>query len=270
MGCSLRRSLRRPWRSRRSRRSNRRTRRRRRRPIVIGWAFDSKGRWRRSTARPSPPRRSASSRSTRRAASTADKFGSTPATRRTTTLPARSRVRGACSAQGATSSSRPATSTSRHRSSQEAINRGVLAISTVHRHRPDGAEALRQGKGRLAFSFGNVAQDEGSAMAEYAYERGWRTAGLGTNTLLVYFKNVVQAFDKRFTQLGGRVVGARELRDGREQRPDRGQPAEPARGGRVRHLDGVRRAAGVRLGASARSGTRRRSSTRGPATARTG
>jgi branched-chain amino acid transport system substrate-binding protein len=32
---------------------------------------------------------------------------------------------------------------------------------------------------------------------------------LGTNTLLVYFKNVVQAFEKRFTQLGGRIV-ARE------------------------------------------------------------
>jgi branched-chain amino acid transport system substrate-binding protein len=62
-------------------------------------------------------------------------------------------------------------------------------------------------KGRLAFSFGNVAQDEGSAMAEYAYRRGWRTAQLATNTALVYFKNVVTAFDKRFTQLGGRIVG---------------------------------------------------------------
>ena len=44
-------------------------------------------------------------------------------------------------------------------------------------------------------------------MAEYAIRRGWRTAGLGTNTLLVYFKNVVQAFEKRYTQLGGRIVG---------------------------------------------------------------
>ena len=61
--------------------------------------------------------------------------------------------------------------------------------------------------GKLAFSFGNVAQDEGSAMAEYAYRRGWRTANLATNTLLVYFKNVVQAFEKRFTQLGGKIAG---------------------------------------------------------------
>jgi len=32
------------------------------------------------------------------------------------------------------------------------------------------------------------------------------TVELGTNTLLVYFKNVVQAFEKRYKQLGGRVV----------------------------------------------------------------
>ena len=61
--------------------------------------------------------------------------------------------------------------------------------------------------GKLAFSFGNVAQDEAPAMAEYAYRKGWRTANLATNTLLVYFKNVVQAFEKRFTQLGGKIAG---------------------------------------------------------------
>ena len=44
-------------------------------------------------------------------------------------------------------------------------------------------------------------------MAEYAYRKGWRSAALATNTLLVYFKNVVTAFDKRFTQLGGKIVG---------------------------------------------------------------
>ena len=46
-------------------------------------------------------------------------------------------------------------------------------------------------------------------MAEYAIRRGWKEAGLATNTLLVYFKNVIQAFDKRYAQLGGKVV-ARE------------------------------------------------------------
>jgi branched-chain amino acid transport system substrate-binding protein len=89
---------------------------------------------------------------------------------------------------------------------QEAINRGRLAVAPCIGTDQMGPKRFGR-KGRLAFSFGNVAQDEGSAMAEYAIRRGWRTAGIGTNTLLVYFKNVVQAFEKRYTQLGGRIVG---------------------------------------------------------------
>jgi branched-chain amino acid transport system substrate-binding protein len=91
---------------------------------------------------------------------------------------------------------------------QESIKRGKLTLSTCIG--TDQMGPKRFGKaGKLAFSFGNVAQDEGSAMAEYAWRRGWRTANLATNTYLVYFKNVVQAFDKRFTQLGGKIA-ARE------------------------------------------------------------
>jgi branched-chain amino acid transport system substrate-binding protein len=89
---------------------------------------------------------------------------------------------------------------------QEAINRGVLAIAPCIGTDQMGPKRFGA-KGRLAFSFGNVAQDEGSAMADYAWRRGWRTASLATNTLLVYFKNVVQAFEKRFTQLGGKIAG---------------------------------------------------------------
>ncbi len=88
---------------------------------------------------------------------------------------------------------------------QETIKRGKLAVAPCIG--TDQMGPKRFGKqGKLAFSFGNVAQDEGSAMAEYARKRGWKTAGLATNTLLVYFKNVVQAFDKRFRQLGGTIV----------------------------------------------------------------
>ena len=36
---------------------------------------------------------------------------------------------------------------------------------------------------------------------------GLAVRALATNTVIVYFKNVVQAFEKRFTQLGGRIVG---------------------------------------------------------------
>jgi len=88
---------------------------------------------------------------------------------------------------------------------QVAINRGVLAVAPCIGTDQMGPKRFGA-KGKIAFSFGNVAQDEGSAMAEYAHRRGWKTAGLASNTLLVYFKNVVQAFDKRFRQLGGKVV----------------------------------------------------------------
>jgi branched-chain amino acid transport system substrate-binding protein len=88
---------------------------------------------------------------------------------------------------------------------QEAINRGKLAIAPCIGTDQMGPRRFGK-KGKLAFSFGNVAQDEGSAMAEYAHSRGWKTAGLATNTLLVYFKNVVQAFDIRFRALGGKIV----------------------------------------------------------------
>jgi branched-chain amino acid transport system substrate-binding protein len=60
--------------------------------------------------------------------------------------------------------------------------------------------------GELAFSFGNAAQDEGSAMAEYAISRKWNTAVVVTDKLLVYFQNVCQAFTTRFQQLGGKIV----------------------------------------------------------------
>jgi branched-chain amino acid transport system substrate-binding protein len=88
---------------------------------------------------------------------------------------------------------------------QEAINRGVLAIAPCIGTDQMGPKRFGS-KGALAFSFGNVAQDEGSAMAQWAYQKGWRTAGTGTNTLLAYFKVVVQAFEARFKQLGGKIV----------------------------------------------------------------
>ena len=130
---------------------------------------------------------------------------------------------------------------------QEAINRGILAIAPCIGTDQMGPKRFGT-KGRLAFSFGNVAQDEGSAMAEFAWKQGWKTAALATNTLLVYFKNVVQAFEARFTQLGGKVVAQGELRDGCQQREHRRQPAERRQGGRDRHVDRVRRAAGARVG----------------------
>jgi branched-chain amino acid transport system substrate-binding protein len=88
---------------------------------------------------------------------------------------------------------------------QEAINRGVLAIAPCIGTDQMGPKRFGA-KGKLAFSFGNVAQDEGSAMAQYAWGKGWRTASLATDGVIVYFKNVVQAFKARWTQLGGKIV----------------------------------------------------------------
>jgi branched-chain amino acid transport system substrate-binding protein len=61
-------------------------------------------------------------------------------------------------------------------------------------------------KGKLAFTLGNIAQDEGAAMAEYSYARGWRSAIIVRDNLLAYFRNVADAFEVRFKELGGRIV----------------------------------------------------------------
>ncbi len=95
---------------------------------------------------------------------------------------------------------------------QEAINRGVLAIAPCIGTDQMGPKRFGP-KGQLAFSFGNMAQDEGSAMAQYAWAKGWRTAALATDTVIVYFKNVVQAFAARWKQLGGKVVASETYQD---------------------------------------------------------
>ena len=177
-------------------------------PIVIGWAFDSKGAMApfdgpalaAAKIRLAQINRAGGVNGTQLRIDTCDTQGNAPA--RAKACAARLLGRGAdivfttCDVDFAT----PVV--------QEAINRGILAIAPCIGTDQMGPKRFGS-KGRLAFSFGNVAQDEGSAMAEVAWRRGWRTAALATNTLLVYFKDVVTAFEKRFTQLGGRIV-ARE------------------------------------------------------------
>jgi branched-chain amino acid transport system substrate-binding protein len=60
--------------------------------------------------------------------------------------------------------------------------------------------------GKLAFSYGNVAQDEGAAFAQLAIKNGAKTADVITDKSIVYEVNDCQAFTKRFTELGGKVV----------------------------------------------------------------
>jgi branched-chain amino acid transport system substrate-binding protein len=87
---------------------------------------------------------------------------------------------------------------------QPAINKGLLTIAPCIGTDQMGPKRFGA-KGKLAFSFGNVAQDEGSAMAELAWKHGWKTADLATDTVIVYFKAVVTAFKARFKQLGGKI-----------------------------------------------------------------
>jgi branched-chain amino acid transport system substrate-binding protein len=87
---------------------------------------------------------------------------------------------------------------------QDSINHGLLTVAPCIGTDQMGPKRFGK-KGKLAFSFGNVAQDEGSAMAQLAWNKGWRTADLATDTVIVYFKAVVTAFKARFTQLGGKI-----------------------------------------------------------------
>jgi branched-chain amino acid transport system substrate-binding protein len=88
---------------------------------------------------------------------------------------------------------------------QEFLNKGILTLSPCVTTDQMGPQRFGA-KGRLAFTVGGTAQDEGSAEAEYAYARGWRTAVVVKDNFLVYFRDVSDAFAKRFEELGGKVV----------------------------------------------------------------
>ncbi len=88
---------------------------------------------------------------------------------------------------------------------QEFIKKGMLTVSPCVTTDQMGRQRFGA-KGKLAFTFGSTAQDEGSVEAEYAYSRGWRTAIVVKDNLLVYFRNVSDSFAKRFEELGGKIV----------------------------------------------------------------
>ena len=88
---------------------------------------------------------------------------------------------------------------------QEFLNKGILALSPCVTTNQMGPQRFGA-KGRLAFTVGGTAQDEGSAEAEYAISRGWKTAVVVKDNFLVYFRDVSDAFAKRFEELGGKVV----------------------------------------------------------------
>jgi len=68
--------------------------------------------------------------------------------------------------------------------------------------------------GQLAFSFGNVAQDEGAADARIAIKQGWKTAVVVTDKQIVFSQNVCQAFASKFQALGGKVISQQSWTQG--------------------------------------------------------
>jgi branched-chain amino acid transport system substrate-binding protein len=95
---------------------------------------------------------------------------------------------------------------------EEALKHHLLTIAPCIG--TDQMGPKRFGKaGRLAFSFGNVAQDEGSAMAQLAWKKGWKTADVATDNVIVYFEAVTKAFVWRFKKLGGKIVYSTKYHD---------------------------------------------------------
>jgi branched-chain amino acid transport system substrate-binding protein len=97
---------------------------------------------------------------------------------------------------------------------QEFINAGKLTVSPCVG--TDELSPIRFGnKGRLGFSYGNAGQDEGAAVAEYAYKvKHWKTADVVTDNLTRYFQDVCKAFTVRFTELGGKIVAQESFTQG--------------------------------------------------------
>lgn len=94
---------------------------------------------------------------------------------------------------------------------QEAVNAGVLAVAPCIGTDRQGPIGLGAEDGQIAFSFGNMAQDEGAVLAEFAMDQGWENALIVKDNLIAYFQDVVDAFDVRYQELGGNVLATEEF-----------------------------------------------------------
>ncbi len=60
-------------------------------------------------------------------------------------------------------------------------------------------------EGELAFSYGNVAQDEGAALAAMFKKRGWKSVDIVPDQSIAFTQNVCESFKNRFEEEGGKV-----------------------------------------------------------------
>ena len=98
-------------------------------------------------------------------------------------------------------------------STQEGIQAGLFTVAPCIGTDQMGPKRFGDA-GRLAFSYGNVAQDEGAALAELANQKGWKTANVVTDKAIVYTQNVCQAFEQRFKELGGKIASKESFTEG--------------------------------------------------------
>ena len=98
-------------------------------------------------------------------------------------------------------------------STQEGIQAGLLTVAPCIGTDQMGPKRFGE-DGTLAFSYGNVAQDEGAALAEMANEKGWKTANVVTDKSIAYTQNACQAFEQRFTELGGKIAAKESFTEG--------------------------------------------------------
>lgn len=69
-------------------------------------------------------------------------------------------------------------------------------------------------EGKLAFSFGNVAQDEGAALAALFKKHGWKTVDIVPDQSIAFTQNVCESFKNRFEENGGKVVVEEKFTEG--------------------------------------------------------
>jgi branched-chain amino acid transport system substrate-binding protein len=94
-------------------------------------------------------------------------------------------------------------------SAQVGIAKGLLTVAPCIGTDQMGPKRFGE-KGKLAYSFGNVAQDEGAAMAEVAKKKNWKSATVVADKSIAYTQNVCDSFINRFEENGGKVT-AKEI-----------------------------------------------------------
>lgn len=96
---------------------------------------------------------------------------------------------------------------------QEGINADLLTIAPCEGTGEIGVRRFGE-KGKLAFSFGNYSADEGAALADLFWKNGWKTVNIVGDQSIVYEKLLCKAFQKRYEELGGKVVGSEKFTEG--------------------------------------------------------